>query len=128
MTMHIPLCLAQHQSHQLFFYNSKSILAPILQVFFQLEREYLLQSQEDGPSNGAYTIKKILAQEREVESPEMVALRPPRYRHLILPADWYVVGSKYTGKGDPTSYRRDRKHRKTHGVITFVELTKLVSR
>ena len=62
-----------------------------------------------------------------MESPEKVALRPPQYRHLILPADWYVVGSKYTGKGDPNSYRRDRKHRKTHGVISFVELTKFVS-
>lgn len=62
-----------------------------------------------------------------MDSPENVARRPPRYRHLILPADWFVVGSKYTGKGDPDSYRRDRKHRKTHGVITFVELTKLVA-
>eukprot|EP00985_Skeletonema_marinoi_P032200 scaffold39074_cov123-Skeletonema_marinoi.AAC.5 len=96
-------------------------------VFFQLERESLLQSQEDGLNNGAYTVKRILAQERQVESPEKVALRPPQYRHLILPSDWYVVGSKYTGKGDPNSYRRDRKHRKTHGVISFVELTKLVS-
>jgi len=96
-------------------------------VFFQLEREFLLQSREDGLSNGAYTVKRILDQERQVESPEKVALRPRKYRHLILPSDWYVVGSKYTGKGDPNSYRRDRKHRKTHGVISFVELTKLVS-
>jgi hypothetical protein len=96
-------------------------------VFFQLERESLLQSQEDGLNNGAYTVKRILAQERQVESPDKVALRPPQYRHLVLPSDWYVVGSKYTGKGDPNSYRRDRKHRKTHGVISFVELTKLVS-
>lgn len=66
-------------------------------------------------------------QEREVESPERVALRPRQYRHLVLPSDWYVVGSKYKGKGDPNSYRRDRRHRKTHGVISFVELTKLVS-
>ena len=99
-----------------------------MQVFFQLERETLLQSQEDGLSNGAYTVKKILDQERQVEPPEKVALRPFQYQHLILPSDWYVVGSKYTGKGDPNSYRRDRKHRKTHGVISFVELTKLVSR
>lgn len=62
-----------------------------------------------------------------MESPEKAALRPRQYRHLVLPSDWYVVGSKYTGKGDPNSYRRDRKHRKTHGVISFVELTKLVS-
>lgn len=97
-------------------------------VFFQLERESLLQAREDGLNNGAYTVKKIMAQERQVDPPENVALRPPQYRHLILPSDWYVVGSKYTGKGDPNSYRRDRKHRKTHGVISFVELTKLVSR
>jgi hypothetical protein len=96
-------------------------------VFFQLERESLLQSREDGLSNGAYTVKRILDQERQVESPEKAALRPRQYRHLVLPSDWYVVGSKYTGKGDPNSYRRDRKHRKTHGVISFVELTKLVS-
>ena len=97
------------------------------QVFFQLERESLLQSREDGLNNGAYTVKRILDQERQVESPERVALRPRQYRHLVLPSDWYVVGSKYKGKGDPNSYRRDRRHRKTHGVISFVELTKLVS-
>ncbi len=92
-----------------------------------MERESLLQSREDGLNDGAYTVKRILAQERQVESADKVALRPPQYRHLVLPSDWYVVGSKYTGKGDPNSYRRDRKHRKTHGVISFVELTKLVS-
>ena len=50
------------------------------QIFFQLERHYILQ-----------THSKVVA-----ELPEHVdqgaADRPEKYRNIILPRDWYVVG------------------------------------
>lgn len=39
---------------------------------------------------------------------------PSRYASLVLPADWYLPGKEK---------RRKRKHRRTHGAISFQELS-----
>ena len=43
--------------------------------------------------------------------------RPPRYRNVHLPQDWYIVGRN----------RKKRSDHETHGVISFNELSKLIS-
>jgi len=77
-------------------------------VYFQLEREYILQA--DGQGSAATAPKSV---------DQNAAARPERYRDLVLPQDWYVVGKCRDKK---------RKHRKTHGTITFVQLTKAISK
>jgi len=77
-------------------------------IFFHLEREYILQAA--GQGNVANP---------PAQADEDAASRPEKYRNLVLPVDWYVVG-KYRNK--------KRKHRKSHGTITFVELTKTISK
>ena len=103
-------------------------------VFFQLERELLLQSNHNNGNNnknahntiddneGGYTPTKILSKGKQIDP--HASSRPPQYRHLILPHDWYVVGSKYASQQSNLTHR---KHRKMHGLISFVELTKYVS-
>eukprot|EP00970_Alexandrium_tamarense_P016735 scaffold7296_cov151-Alexandrium_tamarense.AAC.1 len=45
------------------------------------------------------------------------AQRPEKYRNIVLPKNWYVVGAN----------RKKRQHHVNHGVISFVELTKTIS-
>eukprot|EP01082_Thalassiosira_pseudonana_P007040 g15072.t1 g15072 contig21:488291-489281(-) len=75
------------------------------QIFFQLERHYILQ-----------THSKVVA-----ELPEHVdqgaADRPEKYRNIILPRDWHVVGVN----------RKKRQDHVNHGIITFHDLTKTIS-
>lgn len=75
------------------------------QIFFQLERHYILQ-----------TNSKLAA-----ELPEYVdqgaADRPEKYRNIILPRDWYVVGVN----------RKKRQDHVNHGIISFDDLTKTIS-
>lgn len=84
--------------------------------------------------------KKILSSGKDIESPQVAALRPPRYRHLVLSTDWYVVGNKYkcvsttssdnsTDSSTITTTRRrgSTKKKGAHGKISFLELTKLIS-
>jgi hypothetical protein len=44
-------------------------------------------------------------------------LRPAKYRTLILPENWYAVGA----------VKKKRKSHKIHGVISFSELSKVMS-
>lgn len=78
-------------------------------VFFQLEREYILQA--------------LLGVKPNIEPSQIFCLQdenykgsilPSRYRELILPYDWYIPGK---------ARRRNRRHRKSHGKIGFLELT-----
>lgn len=91
-------------------------------MFYQLEREYILH--------------RILTTEREqalacspggddASAPPPPALfqndplMPARYCSLPLRADWYISGKSKK----PTK----RKHRKSHGKIGFLELTRLIA-
>ena len=84
-------------------------------MFYQLEREYilhrLLTTKEEHEQNPDTANQTALF--------ENDPLMPARYRSLPLRADWYISGkSKKPSK---------RKHRKSHGKIGFLELTRLIA-
>ncbi len=74
-------------------------------VYFQLERNYILQKHEDYVPHYPEQID------------ENASERPERYRTLIMPKDWYI--SK--------EVKIKKKDRKNHGIISFVELSKTIS-
>lgn len=74
-------------------------------VYFQLERNYILQNHEDYIPHYPEHID------------ENACERPERYRGLIMPKDWYI--SK--------EVKVKKKDRKNHGIISFVELSKTIS-
>lgn len=106
------------------------------QVFFQLERELLLQDGSDDMKK-CEAAQKILSSGKEIESSDVAALRPPQYRHLALSVDWFVVGNKYKSSSTksssdsstfaPSKRRASAKKKESHGKISFLELTKLIS-
>ncbi|KAL7482993.1 hypothetical protein ACHAW6_008639 [Cyclotella cf. meneghiniana] len=77
-------------------------------LFSILERSYILQqSQEthsEGPSN-------------DIANDPYAATRPERYRNVVLPSEWFVVGMNNT-----TEVKRNN-----HGVISFLNLSKAIS-
>ena len=79
-------------------------------IFFQLERAYILQvllnnqpnlesNEIFHPSQSTYSGRPAL---------------PSRYASLVLPYDWHLPGKEQ---------RRKRKHRKSHGAISFHDLS-----
>ena len=101
-----------------------------MQVFFRLERELLLQGK---PGTMDYTDKNTIAQSiigsgKEIESADIAALRPPRYRHLILSNDWFKVGNKNKSPSiKPNTSPSIISDKKPQGKFSFLELTKLIS-
>jgi len=91
-------------------------------LFFQLEREYILQTHlGHRPSlagREAFDPATADVARYPYPYPDGPSL-PARYRRLVLPHDWHVPG-----KGR----RRKRSHRRTHGKIGFRELSDRVSR
>ena len=76
-------------------------------IYFQIEREYIIQSNA-GPDAD----KSIYANK------SLIAGVPRRYRSTMLNADWYAGPGK----------RQKRKHRKSHGKIGFLELSRVISK
>lgn len=74
-------------------------------IFFQIEREYIIQNASpelvDTDSKKSYLTDV-----------------PQRYRSIKLLHDWYAGPGK----------RQKRKHRKSHGMIGFFELSRVISR
>eukprot|EP01082_Thalassiosira_pseudonana_P014137 g11548.t1 g11548 contig6:59274-60347(-) len=75
-------------------------------IFSQLERHYILQTRGNAATADLPT-----------EVDPNAAQRPEKYRNIVLPKNWYVVGAN----------RKKRQHHVNHGVISFVELTKTIS-
>ena len=73
-------------------------------VFFQIEREYIIQTSS--PDHIVTDPSKTYQ-----------AGVPSRYRSIKLSPDWYAGPGK----------RQKRKHRKTHGMIGFLELSRVIS-
>lgn len=73
-------------------------------IFFQIEREYIIQTASP---------------DHIVSDPTKTyqAGVPSRYRSIKLSPDWYAGPGK----------RQKRKHRKTHGMIGFLELSRVIS-
>ena len=75
-------------------------------IFFQIEREYIIQSLPDSDDDiKTASNKKILDDV------------PDRYRATKLSHDWYFGPGK----------RPKRKHRKAHGKIGFMELSRIIA-
>ncbi|KAL7462818.1 hypothetical protein ACHAXS_003194 [Conticribra weissflogii] len=78
-------------------------------IFFQLEREYILQVLL-GVEPAYEPLEIFHASQPSYRGPNL----PPRYADLVLPNDWFVPGKEK---------RRKRRHRKSHGAIGFHELS-----
>lgn len=74
-------------------------------IFLQIEREYIIQTRtedgEDTPDDGKVLMPDV----------------PERYRNIRLAPDWYFRPGK----------RRKRVHRKSHGKVSFMELSQAIS-
>ena len=75
-------------------------------IFFQIEREYIIQTHSTTCSVGDTDPNK-----------SVMCDVPCRYRNIKLLPDWYAGPGK----------RQKRKHRKSHGMIGFLELSRVIS-
>eukprot|EP00956_Cyclotella_meneghiniana_P027377 scaffold61142_cov57-Cyclotella_meneghiniana.AAC.14 len=78
-------------------------------IFFQIEREYIIQTTPGGGDNASSSIHN----DHKSYQPNV----PRRYANIKLSHDWYAGPGK----------RAKRKHRKSHGKIGFLELSRVVS-
>lgn len=79
-------------------------------IFFQIEREFIIQSMPD--AEGGATQRTST---REVRS--TLQNVPNRYKSIKLSPDWYFGPGK----------RPKRKHRKSHGKIGFMDLSRIIA-
>ncbi|KAL7466637.1 hypothetical protein ACHAXS_006931 [Conticribra weissflogii] len=82
-------------------------------LYFTLEKERLLQEIGEGYAANPPSAENIDSNQSS---------RPAQFRHLILPKDWYVVNAERKKLRD-----NKKKRPPPHGVLSFLELTKLVS-
>jgi len=82
-------------------------------LFFQLEREYILQKIFDVKPQVKHTDDIFDTMKSTYSGPPL----PKRYDDLILMKDWYIPGNK-----------KRRKHKKSHGKISFIDLSRQVAR
>lgn len=71
-------------------------------IFFQLEREFILQSILDVTPSVDNAFDQVVD--------DVIPLLPQKYREVVLSDDWYIPGKAQMKK---------RKHRKSHGKISF---------
>lgn len=86
-------------------------------LYFQLEREHIIQT----------TKSKDDAVEQNVDDSRLFGLQlddemPLRYHNIRLDKNWFATGEEKRGSMD-----QKRKHRKTHGKIAFLDLSKTVA-
>lgn len=82
-------------------------------LYFTLEKERLLQEKGEGYAANPPSAENIDTNQSS---------RPAQFRHLILPKDWYIVNAERKKLRD-----NKKKRPPPHGVLSFLELTKLVS-
>ena len=75
-------------------------------IFFQIEREYVIQTTAGEDADKSIHKNKVILDDV-----------PARYRDIKLLPDWYAGPGK----------RQKRKHRKQHGKIGFLELSRVIS-
>jgi hypothetical protein len=75
-------------------------------LFFQIEREYIIQTMAGEDSDASMHDKKVYLEDV-----------PERYRNIKLSPDWYFGPGK----------KQKRKHRKSHGKVGFLELSRMIS-
>lgn len=84
-------------------------------LFFKLERNYILQTNNDGKGNGKKFVPTGVKQFDQDTSQW-----PPKYRdnNILMPKEWFL----------PQPEKRKRRDHEVHGVISFWELNRLISR
>ncbi|KAL7529360.1 hypothetical protein ACHAXR_002923, partial [Thalassiosira sp. AJA248-18] len=75
-------------------------------IFFQIEREFVIQTVAGEDADKSIHDNKVYLNDV-----------PQRYRNIKLLPDWYAGPGK----------RQKRKHRKQHGKIGFLELSRVIS-
>jgi len=75
-------------------------------IFFQIEREYIIQTTAGEDADKSIHDNKVYLDDT-----------PQRYMNIKLRPDWYAGPGK----------RQKRKHRKQHGKIGFLELSRVIS-
>jgi len=91
-------------------------------MFYQLEREYILRrllTNDDDKKSTSSSPSDDDAADGQTALFQNDPLMPARFRDLPLRADWYISGKSKK----PTK----RKHRKSHGKIGFLELTRMIA-
>ena len=71
-------------------------------IFFQLEREFILQS--------ILGVTPSVDVAFDQAKDDVIPMLPQKYREIILSYDWYIPGK---------TQRKKRKHRKSHGKLSF---------
>ncbi|KAL3798009.1 hypothetical protein ACHAWO_005424 [Cyclotella atomus] len=79
-------------------------------IFFQIEREYIIQTLPDD-ANTANDDDKVTSNKTTLQDV------PDRYKEIKLSPDWYFGPGK----------RPKRKHRKAHGKVGFMELSRIIA-
>lgn len=82
-------------------------------VYFQLEREFIIQGSQCTDNDNNEIVKDTRPVGIELD-PEM----PLRYHNIHICRTWYTTGKEK---------RLKRKHRKTHGKIAFLDLSKTIA-
>ena len=100
---------------------TNKLLHMFIDLFFQLEREYILQTPSDSDAETPQAAAKPDARRIGKDIDEDM---PSRYQLIHLNDEWYMSASgKRSSKNQPK-----RKHRKTHGKIGFLELSSVISK
>jgi hypothetical protein len=95
-------------------------------IFFQLERERILMDLER--ENQQKELGYIPPEEHLLNTPSDpndILPRPPRFAHLKLLPKWY--DSKHR-LAENKKNKEKRKHRKTHGLVGFLDLTRRIAK
>ncbi|KAL3784070.1 hypothetical protein HJC23_013285 [Cyclotella cryptica] len=79
-------------------------------IFFQIEREYIIQSMPDDEGD---TVQRTSTRNARSTLQNV----PNRYKSIKLSPDWYFGPGK----------RPKRKHRKAHGKIGFMDLSRIIA-
>lgn len=79
-------------------------------IFFQIEREYIIQTLPED-ENADHDDNKVASNKKRLQDV------PDRYKEIKLSPDWYFGPGK----------RPKRKHRKAHGKVGFMELSRIIA-
>ena len=89
----------------------------VYNLFSKLERNYIVQMNKKmslATASGGSTTERPVS---KAQVDPYLELRPERYRHLVLPHDWFKVGKN----------KIKRQFYKNHGIISFRDLSKTVA-
>lgn len=100
-------------------------------IFFQLERDRILMELDDKKSKeeepnveaGEGSPKEMILNQPSDEND--ILPRPGRFAHLQLMPKWYDSAHRIA---ENKRNKMKRKHRKTHGLVGFLDLTKMISK